>query len=61
MEGDGVIGYGREKRLIRKAIEEIGDDEMLKILDEEESARKERAQAEIDQMIKNGILKEESL
>ena len=61
MEGDGVIGYGREKRLIRKVIEEIGDDEMIKILDEEESARKERAQAEIDQMIKNGILKEESL
>lgn len=51
-----IIGYEWENNIIREAIIEIGDKEALRLFDEEQEEMRKKAEAETEEMIKNGEL-----
>ena len=51
-----IIGYEWENNIIREAIIEIGDKELLRLFDEEQEEMRKKAEAETEEMIKNGEL-----
>lgn len=49
-------GYEWENNIIREAIIKIGDKELLRLFDEEQEEMRKKAEAETEEMIKNGEL-----
>ena len=52
----GNIGDSWENEVIREALVEMGDDEALRIFDEEQERMRKEAEEEMQQMIKEGLI-----